>query len=200
MAWSLQGAAHVILSKSSVLAFPVNVPARLSCLVAPEEGEGAPPLRIAWNHRWEHDKGPEDFFDALKSLHAAGLRFQVAVLGTSHACSNAFPTRRLRVSFLVWVFPGFPWLSLAWCGFLSSGERFQHAPDCFETAQEWLSRADAILHWGYAPSREDVRTASCCVQVAAMSDGGMLDVVPHVTPCKLWWLYHTTVLQDFGVL
>lgn len=49
---------------------------------APAEGrphEG--PLRILWNHRWEHDKGPEEFFGALAELAESGAEFQVAVLG-----------------------------------------------------------------------------------------------------------------------
>jgi glycosyltransferase involved in cell wall biosynthesis len=39
-----------------------------------------PPL-VLWNHRWEHDKGPEAFFAALIALDAAGVDFRLAVLG-----------------------------------------------------------------------------------------------------------------------
>lgn len=39
------------------------------------------PPRIVWNHRWEHDKAPERFFDGLRQLDAAGLAFEVIVLG-----------------------------------------------------------------------------------------------------------------------
>ena len=39
-----------------------------------------PPL-ILWNHRWEYDKNPEDFFQALFRLHAQGLDFRVVILG-----------------------------------------------------------------------------------------------------------------------
>ena len=39
-----------------------------------------PPL-ILWNHRWEHDKNPETFFNALEKLSKKGLEFQLAVLG-----------------------------------------------------------------------------------------------------------------------
>ncbi|HSL84161.1 MAG TPA: DUF3524 domain-containing protein [Thermoanaerobaculia bacterium] len=39
------------------------------------------PCRVLWNHRWEHDKGPEAFFAALSALAAEGLPFEVAVLG-----------------------------------------------------------------------------------------------------------------------
>lgn len=39
-----------------------------------------PPL-ILWNHRWEHDKNPEDFFQALLALKEKGTPFRLAVLG-----------------------------------------------------------------------------------------------------------------------
>lgn len=38
---------------------------------------------IVWNHRWEHDKGPDFFFNALYTLRAEGLAFQLVVLGES---------------------------------------------------------------------------------------------------------------------
>jgi len=36
---------------------------------------------ILWNHRWEFDKNPEDFFKALIILHEKGIDFRLAVLG-----------------------------------------------------------------------------------------------------------------------
>ena len=42
--------------------------------------ETRPPL-ILWNHRWEYDKNPEEFFTLLYRLDQDGLDFQVAVLG-----------------------------------------------------------------------------------------------------------------------
>ncbi len=36
---------------------------------------------ILWNHRWEFDKGPQDFFEALIVLSEQGAKFQLAVLG-----------------------------------------------------------------------------------------------------------------------
>ena len=39
------------------------------------------PLRFVWNHRWEHDKDPETFFDAVGQLADLGLDFEVVVCG-----------------------------------------------------------------------------------------------------------------------
>lgn len=39
---------------------------------------------ILWNHRWEYDKNPEDFFNLLFKLSDQGLDFEVAVLGESY--------------------------------------------------------------------------------------------------------------------
>lgn len=36
---------------------------------------------ILWNHRWEYDKNPQDFFRALVMLQEQGLDFRVAILG-----------------------------------------------------------------------------------------------------------------------
>lgn len=38
---------------------------------------------ILWNHRWEHDKAPEAFFELLYRLKAAGEDFRLLVLGAS---------------------------------------------------------------------------------------------------------------------
>ena len=36
---------------------------------------------ILWNHRLDHDKNPEDFFDMLIKLHKSSVPFQLALLG-----------------------------------------------------------------------------------------------------------------------
>jgi glycosyltransferase involved in cell wall biosynthesis len=40
----------------------------------------SPPL-IIWNHRWEFDKGPDEFFEALDEILNQGLDFRLAFLG-----------------------------------------------------------------------------------------------------------------------
>lgn len=38
---------------------------------------------IVWNHRWEHDKNPDIFFNALRELEYDGLDFRLILLGQS---------------------------------------------------------------------------------------------------------------------
>ena len=71
--------------RSSVLPPGVS----LERLRAPVESElpprghaGTPPL-ILWNHRWEFDKNPQDFFALLDRIAAAGLPFRLALAGES---------------------------------------------------------------------------------------------------------------------
>ena len=56
-----------------------------------------PPL-ILWNHRWEYDKNPDEFFRALFVLDGLGLDFRVAVLGEHfhHGCT-IFDTARRKL-------------------------------------------------------------------------------------------------------
>jgi len=39
------------------------------------------PIRILWAARWEHDKNPEDFFEALNILKANNIQFRISVIG-----------------------------------------------------------------------------------------------------------------------
>ncbi|MBP7147392.1 MAG: DUF3524 domain-containing protein [Acidobacteria bacterium] len=53
----------------------------------PQEFTGLPraaradAARIAWNHRWEYDKNPDEFFAALAELERRSLPFELVVLG-----------------------------------------------------------------------------------------------------------------------
>ena len=48
-----------------------------------KQGKGKP--LILWNHRWEYDKNPEQFFKALFILQSKGLDFEAALLGECFA-------------------------------------------------------------------------------------------------------------------
>ncbi len=64
---------------------------------APPRETGAPV--IVWNHRWEHDKGPEAFFQALFALSDAGVDFGLIVLGERFAsCPEIFTAAREKLS------------------------------------------------------------------------------------------------------
>jgi glycosyltransferase involved in cell wall biosynthesis len=46
----------------------------------PHKMRNSPPV-ILWNHRWEYDKNPQEFFHALYTLVERGVDFRVVVLG-----------------------------------------------------------------------------------------------------------------------
>jgi glycosyltransferase involved in cell wall biosynthesis len=66
-----------IRARSAVLPLGLDLEALDAHRVAKANG----PLLIVWNHRWEYDKDPETFLQALYALDATGLPFQVALLG-----------------------------------------------------------------------------------------------------------------------
>ncbi|MGD8786742.1 MAG: DUF3524 domain-containing protein [Phycisphaerales bacterium] len=41
------------------------------------------PMRILWSARWEHDKNPELFFEAIEILKAGDIEFRLSVIGQS---------------------------------------------------------------------------------------------------------------------
>lgn len=71
---------NVLKQRSEVLPLGLD-------LKALDESEGkaqhSGPLRIVWNHRWEYDKQPEMFLEALYKLQRRGLSFKVILLGES---------------------------------------------------------------------------------------------------------------------
>ena len=52
------------------------------------------PSLIVWNHRWEWDKQPQIFLDALIALKQEGLSFRLAMLGSGGADDERFKTER----------------------------------------------------------------------------------------------------------
>lgn len=59
----------------------------ISPLPAPPRERG--PLRILWSARWEFDKNPETFFEALHLLREQGVSFTLDVVGERYARSPA---------------------------------------------------------------------------------------------------------------
>lgn len=72
-----------IEARARVLPFPVLGEPALGAAPPREPRDPSAPLHIVWPHRWEHDKAPEAFVDALRELHGRGLPFHVSFLGQS---------------------------------------------------------------------------------------------------------------------
>ena len=54
------------------------------------------PLRVLWAARWEHDKNPEDFFEALNMLKKKKISFKLGVIGQSFRdCPAVFEKARI---------------------------------------------------------------------------------------------------------
>ena len=75
------GSLPSLAAKSRVLPLGMDLK-RLDLHRSQSEPSNDPPL-ILWNHRWEFDKAPETFFQALFRLAEQGTDFRVAVLGES---------------------------------------------------------------------------------------------------------------------
>ncbi len=69
---------NAIRSKADVLYPGCRIPANDHPL--PEGNRTQAPL-IIWNHRWEFDKNPELFFNALEAVADQGVDFRLALLG-----------------------------------------------------------------------------------------------------------------------
>ncbi len=87
------GITHTLYKKSQVLPIGMN-------LKKIDEGDPGVyqencPL-ILWNHRWEFDKNPQDFFSALFILKEEGLQFRIALLGETYENSPDIFKRALK--------------------------------------------------------------------------------------------------------
>jgi glycosyltransferase involved in cell wall biosynthesis len=80
---------------------------------------------IIWNHRWEHDKNPDDFFSALYELDDERVDFQLAVLGEQFNKSpEVFNEARVRLEKKIVHF-----------GFVEHKEKYR----------EWLEKGDIVI-------------------------------------------------------
>jgi glycosyltransferase involved in cell wall biosynthesis len=57
---------------------------------------------VVWNHRWEYDKNPEEFFSAIYDLKDMGVQFRLIVVGQSfQAIPVCFTEARSRLSSII---------------------------------------------------------------------------------------------------
>jgi glycosyltransferase involved in cell wall biosynthesis len=79
-------------AKAKVLSPGVSVPG--------SRGDREPgPLRILWAARWEHDKNPEEFFEAIGRLRDRQIPFRISVIGEQfRAVPEVFADARERFS------------------------------------------------------------------------------------------------------
>lgn len=71
----------VIRAKSEVLPLGLDLH-RFDEFEQAKQEDG--PLRILWNHRWEYDKNPDQFFEVLRFLRNEGFDFRLDVVGESY--------------------------------------------------------------------------------------------------------------------
>lgn len=74
-----------IRDRSQVLGLPLRLPDLADADLAPRPVDPDTGPLIVWPHRWEYDKHPELFFEALQALIDRDLPFRVAVCGQPFA-------------------------------------------------------------------------------------------------------------------
>jgi len=91
----LENPGNIIRSKSGIL--PPGINFSFIDKVEIEKRNNGPV--ILWNHRWEHDKNPQLFFESLFNIDRAGIDFSLVVLGQSFKTSPPiFNEARERLS------------------------------------------------------------------------------------------------------
>ncbi len=73
---------ETIANKSSVLPLGLNLKKFDTC--RPTKFEKPERAVVLWNHRWEYDKNPALFFNALFDIASRGIDFKLIVLGESY--------------------------------------------------------------------------------------------------------------------
>ncbi len=70
---------EVIRKKSRVLSLGLSL-SRYD-IYENHDTEGKKTPLILWNHRWEYDKNPGEFFEVLDEINREGIEFRLAILG-----------------------------------------------------------------------------------------------------------------------
>jgi len=88
-----------IAARSLVLPVPLALSDAPLQLAPPDREERALGPILLWNHRWEHDKDPETFFEVLIALAERGVPFRLAVVGERYRkVPPIFEAARARLS------------------------------------------------------------------------------------------------------
>lgn len=80
------------------------------------------PRLIIWNHRWEHDKNPRPFFDALFRLKAEGVPFSLALLGERYRHAPSVFSEAMEILSDRIVNDGYPQSRDAYLNWLAKGD------------------------------------------------------------------------------
>ncbi|MEM6396563.1 MAG: DUF3524 domain-containing protein [Bacteroidota bacterium] len=72
-----------IESKSHIVSVGLDLPSLLSQIPATDPSKASKPPVLLWNHRWEYDKGPDDFLQLCRILSNRQFDFQLIILGES---------------------------------------------------------------------------------------------------------------------
>lgn len=67
-----------IKNKSAVLPVPIQSKVHNRNKISMDE-----PVKILWNHRWEFDKQPDVFIQAMRLIKSKGIHFELYILGQS---------------------------------------------------------------------------------------------------------------------
>jgi glycosyltransferase involved in cell wall biosynthesis len=113
-----------IAAKSAVLHPGIDL-RRLDSQAGGSRAAPSTPPTILWNSRWEYDKGPVAFFDALRELERRGVDFHLIVAGEA-------------------IDPGEPSFIAAREQMASRTLHWGYAPD-LETYRELLAHADLVV-------------------------------------------------------
>ena len=115
---------NAIRSKSAVLYPGCHFPADSKMLDLLPAAKTDPPL-VIWNHRWEFDKNPDDFFSALEIVDRCGFDFELAVMGENfQAQPKAFNAARKSLAHRIVQF-----------GYVESRRKYQ----------DWLKRGSIVV-------------------------------------------------------